>query len=370
MFDEKRTKLSEHLKYGGFIPAKFIPVCDIKLGNDIDNLGKKNYYKISTDSEYLCNNLKDTNLKYVKNSLNLKDRYISSYKQDFYKKHNLENEETEEEKQKKTKSVNKYTDNLRYCNNLNSLVLNKFSILKSTDNITFMNNIKKNEKLTNFNENSEKDSYKMMKSTTKDSYQKIENDKIKYNQELPEIFREKKRVIKRLNAKSDYDENFNCNPLVDKHLYVQNERKDLIKIKKDEQKELMKSSFKPTNCPTEPNAENSNNQNLKLAQRYEYDNQSLILGTKRSVNLHSSSTIHIPVDLKNNDNFNYQKLQDNPKSKFNDFFIKNNKTLSRENIHIRLPGFKGHIPNDINLLKSQERKFCLSLDKANNNSDK
>lgn len=334
------------------------------MWNDIENLGKRNFFKISTDDEYLCNNLKETNLKYVKNSLNLKDRNISSYKIDYFKKHNLENEETVEEKQIKIKSVNKYTDNQRYCNNLNSLVMNKFSLLKSTDNITFMKNIKKDETMKSFDESDNK-LYKNIISTTKDSYKKIENGNINYNQELPEIFREKKRIHKRLNAKSDYDENFNCNPLVDKHLFIQNDKKDLVKMKKDEQKELMKNCFnlKKTICPTDPDIIDSEK---KLAQRYEYDNQSLILGTKRSVNLHSSSTIHIPVDLKNNDNFNYQKIKDNPRSKFNDFFIKNNKTLSRENIHIRLPGYKGHLPNDINLLKSQERKFCLSIDKNSN----
>ena len=78
--------------------------------------------------------------------------------------------------------------------------------------------------------------------------------------------------------------------------------------------------------------------------------------TSRSLNLPQGTTSFIPKNYEKA----YMSLNENPRSKMNDLFFKNNKILTGENIKFTIPGYSGFVPSDIKGYRGPDRKFVLS----------
>lgn len=78
--------------------------------------------------------------------------------------------------------------------------------------------------------------------------------------------------------------------------------------------------------------------------------------TSRSLNLPQGTTSFIPKNYEKS----YMSLNENFRSKMNDLFFKNNKTLIGENYKLAIPGYSGFIPSDIKGYRGPDRKYVLS----------
>ena len=319
MYEEPSKKYPSYLSYGGFIPSNKTRIPDIFIGNSLDN---KNYYQNSTSNQYLTNKFDNSN-SIDKNNLN-----NSLYKIDY-----IYNTNTNDD-------------------SLDKMIINKHKQRSVTNNICFIKNVSNNDfKISNL-------------STMKNSFQtipKIENCK----GEIPILFKDKDRKKKIFTSDSEYNKVNNKFPL-EKNL-VSSEN-GIINILNEKEKQDIINNIRYNkrydNIITESNDEKVE----KKALRYEYDNNDLHNGTKKSCNLYSNCTVHIPSAKINNPEKKYLHPDplENSKSKFNDYFFSNNKTLKIENIKIRIPGFSGHVPRESEILKLKERRFCLSVDKGDN----
>lgn len=327
MYDDPTKHPSTYVRFGGYIPKTQQNIPTLKIGSNIYDIDQnKEFYQQSRNLNYYNNNNYESNS--IITSLNFKDRNISSNKIEF-----------------NTPS-------------LDDLIVRRHKQRNQTNNLTFLNNIKMNQQST----------------IMKDSYTSKYSD-VDVRNEIPILFRAKRRNPKLFIDNTEYNQNINVlNPIKDKRLVIADD--DGLKVISNHEKdELIKKSLEVNAHQLEDSKKdineklNSHNQykkNFLPALRYEYDNTKINDGTCKSVNISSLSTVHVPKDKLNNENNEYLKnsISTNSRSKQKDFFIKNNKILQGENIHIRIPGFSGHVPSNVSYLKQKERISCLSIDKS------
>ena len=154
----------------------------------------------------------------------------------------------------------------------------------------------------------------------------------KNNCSLPALYLPRERVRRNLNCSSEYSDSYD-------HPKCKLMFNNLALSRNDENKR---------------ERDVSNNQ-FAEPMKFSYIGR-LNQDTSRSLNLPQGTTSFIPKNYEKA----YMSLNENPRSKMNDLFFKNNKILTGENIKFTIPGYSGFVPSDIKGYRGPDRKFVLS----------